>query len=675
MSLFLVVVAIAVRTTAFLAPKTHSSASTLAKSRSFGSTKNNAASSFVSSSTRLSLSPSFDSDSNDSYVFSKSRTDVRNFLTQRSIQSFVFLLNQCREEHTVRWLEKTLDFTSIDNYHGTGAFNLTKFPEWDSIFLDCVDRPEEVMMIQTRQRRRQRKLSGHNAYIESLKSLANTNEEKAIEDKKPTTTNRSFSTARNYLYSMKPITSPPSTTKKPKAFNITNEKLSGTSNYLDSLSSPPASAFSLTTSLTSSKKIDPIRSNENEPTQKDDLMLVNGGEKSQGGGNVKHSEKPKKKPVQRKTFAPGRSTSYLERLSAISNAVSSGDDSNVVRDEKEKSKQSTELSKNPYLDEKINEIELSIDPPALVRRILSVREQLSKEWVEDLEILIKLNDEIAENFEEYNNKATTKDDEEDDCDEEGNLKIDNIDKKAEDKDHDKNLSDLDLLLKALVAPLDKDSHPRLSSISSNKPFESDAKQDDPDGKKFETVFDRSILNTWSQSLWSPKRSSSPYRKANFDLLLLLATQESIHHILNSYKKDDTIRPETKEWLLNFYTENVNEYFDGHQTCARSEDFLEQMLKSPRTVIETNNDILAWVDPANVAEDVVRERSEVILDWMRVAETILDEHTDLRRLLFTNMVSKSIPDESLSDTILMAVKNDAKEDSSTNSPTEIFGAFE
>jgi len=74
-------------------------------------------------------------------------------------------------------------------------------------------------------------------------------------------------------------------------------------------------------------------------------------------------------------------------------------------------------------------------------------------------------------------------------------------------------------------------------------------------------------------------------------------------------------------------------------------------------------------------DVVRERSEVILDWMRVAETILDEHTDLRRLLFTNMVSKSIPDESLSDTILMAVKNDAKEDSSTNSPTEIFGAFE
>ena len=35
----------------------------------------------------------------------KARTDVRNFLTQRSIQSFVFLLGQVRDEHTARWME------------------------------------------------------------------------------------------------------------------------------------------------------------------------------------------------------------------------------------------------------------------------------------------------------------------------------------------------------------------------------------------------------------------------------------------------------------------------------------------------------------------------------------------------------------------------------------------
>ena len=60
----------------------------------------------------------------------------------------------------------------------------------------------------------------------------------------------------------------------------------------------------------------------------------------------------------------------------------------------------------------------------------------------------------------------------------------------------------------------------------------------------------------------------------------------------------------------------------------------------------------------------------------MAETILDEHTDLRRLLFTNMISKSIPDESLSDTILSVVKQETKEeDSIPNSRTGIFGAFE
>ena len=33
------------------------------------------------------------------------RTDVRIFLTQRAIQSFINLLITCRDPHTVRWLE------------------------------------------------------------------------------------------------------------------------------------------------------------------------------------------------------------------------------------------------------------------------------------------------------------------------------------------------------------------------------------------------------------------------------------------------------------------------------------------------------------------------------------------------------------------------------------------
>jgi len=679
----LLLAAIAVGTTAFLAPKLHSSASALRKPQSNHFGRTNAAFSFASSSTYLSSSSSPGSDSNSGNAFPKARTDIRNFLTQRSIQSFVYLLNQCREEHTVQWLEKKLDFTSIDNFHGTGAFNQTKFPEWDSIFLDCIDSPEEVIVIQIRQRRRQRKLSGHNAYFESLKSSASTAKRKAKEGTKPRTTNPAFSTAMNYLDAMKPATIPSSTANKHQTSKTTGRRLSGSSNYLDNLSSSPASSSSQT------KKSIPIKKNDSKKTNEKESSLEYYGEKKNPTGvcntdkseeevNEKSSEKPQKKPTQCRIFAPGKNTSYLESLSTIFTAASSRDDSKDTTEERSKTKQSTEISKNPFLDEKAQEYELSIDPPALVRRILSVREQLSKEWVEDLDMLIQLNDEITESFEEYNNKAATKESEESDDDEDNNLKIverDAADEENGGKDDDESSSDLDALLKILVGPVDIDFDPdKTSFVSSNASLETDTEKACLDEKKCQTVFDRSILNTWSQSLWSPKRSSSPYRKASFDLLLLLATQESIHRVLNCYKKDNTIRPETHEWLFNFYADNVHDYFDGHQRYARSEDFLEEMVKSPRTLIETNDAILAWVDPASVAEDIVRERSEVTLDWMRVAETILDEHTDLRRLLFTYMVSKSFPDESMSDTILAAVKNEAEEDS-TSSPTEAFGVFE
>jgi hypothetical protein len=41
----------------------------------------------------------------DALARNKARTDVRSFLTQRAIQSFVYLLNKCRDPHTVNWME------------------------------------------------------------------------------------------------------------------------------------------------------------------------------------------------------------------------------------------------------------------------------------------------------------------------------------------------------------------------------------------------------------------------------------------------------------------------------------------------------------------------------------------------------------------------------------------
>jgi hypothetical protein len=44
----------------------------------------------------------------DALARNKIRTDVRLFLTQRALQSFIGVLHECRDPHTVQWLEVRL---------------------------------------------------------------------------------------------------------------------------------------------------------------------------------------------------------------------------------------------------------------------------------------------------------------------------------------------------------------------------------------------------------------------------------------------------------------------------------------------------------------------------------------------------------------------------------------
>eukprot|EP00751_Fragilariopsis_kerguelensis_P034694 CAMPEP_0170970008 /NCGR_PEP_ID=MMETSP0735-20130129/44321_1 /TAXON_ID=186038 /ORGANISM="Fragilariopsis kerguelensis, Strain L26-C5" /LENGTH=98 /DNA_ID=CAMNT_0011389593 /DNA_START=1 /DNA_END=293 /DNA_ORIENTATION=- len=59
-----------------------------------------------SSSSSLSSSSSSSRDVTDPafYLHDDARTDIRNLLTQRSIQQFMKLCEECRDPHTVAWL-------------------------------------------------------------------------------------------------------------------------------------------------------------------------------------------------------------------------------------------------------------------------------------------------------------------------------------------------------------------------------------------------------------------------------------------------------------------------------------------------------------------------------------------------------------------------------------------
>ncbi|KAL7541842.1 hypothetical protein ACHAXR_011268 [Thalassiosira sp. AJA248-18] len=104
--------------------------------------------------------------------------DLRLFVTQRCIQSFMFLLASTRDLHTVWWLDDVVQPITVNNYwdedddykpgsgdtfrandkglgskllnyHGLSALNTTMFPEWDSFFTSLLEEPDSVLRIKT----------------------------------------------------------------------------------------------------------------------------------------------------------------------------------------------------------------------------------------------------------------------------------------------------------------------------------------------------------------------------------------------------------------------------------------------------------------------------------------------------------------------------------------------
>jgi hypothetical protein len=151
------------------------------------------------------------------------------------------------------------------------------------------------------------------------------------------------------------------------------------------------------------------------------------------------------------------------------------------------------------------------------------------------------------------------------------------------------------------------------------------------------LFDRNMMSYLTNSIASQDRASSPLRRANLDLLLVLCTQESVHRVLKEYQEDkeDDMHMEKYEWLQSFYKTNVKEYFDGHEhSFGRADNFLETLMAQSAVAREKRNGGIYLINPISITEDILRERSMVAREWKSIIATIPDEHLDLRRILFS-----------------------------------------
>lgn len=237
--------------------------------------------------------------------------------------------------------------------------------------------------------------------------------------------------------------------------------------------------------------------------------------------------------------------------------------------------------------------EIDIDPASLVNRIISVREQISKEWTTDLETLFLTNDEILTSY---------------------------LDQQIDSREHEG--------------------------------------EDTKDEATITSSFNSSAIVFLTNSLGTQDRASSPFRRSNFDLLLLLSTQESVHRVLRDYSLMEDA--DDFDWLMEFYTDCVSEFFDGHgQAYGRADDFLTRLIESPPMAKRLSTDGISFIDPMKIVEDIIRERSDVAREWKEVTSDISHDHTDLRRLLLTRRLIESDDDTSAIPKIPNLPKNNKK----------------
>jgi hypothetical protein len=240
---------------------------------------------------------------------------------------------------------------------------------------------------------------------------------------------------------------------------------------------------------------------------------------------------------------------------------------------------------HPGAQDRYVEFQIDIDPPSLATRILSVREQIADEWVTDLETLRVSNDMILES---YNNKVKEAREAEN-CD---------------DASFDNN--------ECTVSP---ENRPRIFAYDRN-------------GQYF-------LRNTMAVN----DRASSMLRQGNFDLLALLATQESVHRVLRDYVDAGEELEASFEWFRGFYVERVAKFFDGDKEHGSSDDFLEELLLASPAVVAGKNGKMGLVDPLRIAEDILATRSNVAVEWRKIAMDTKDEHVTVRKELLEKQMAK------------------------------------
>ncbi|VEU43450.1 unnamed protein product [Pseudo-nitzschia multistriata] len=132
---------------------------------------------------------------------------------------------------------------------------------------------------------------------------------------------------------------------------------------------------------------------------------------------------------------------------------------------------------------------------------------------------------------------------------------------------------------------------------------------------------------------------SPLRRGNFDLLVLLATEEAIQRVLNRWQSKKSVGDldgsefVSYEFLEDFYKERQHLFQGPLPSYGKADDILEELLSSALS-FKGDGEV---INPTKIAEVVLRERERVALDWKDIALDSPQDHMKIQKLRLSRMM--------------------------------------
>ncbi len=251
--------------------------------------------------------------------------------------------------------------------------------------------------------------------------------------------------------------------------------------------------------------------------------------------------------------------------------------------------------------------------------MLSVRAKIATEFVQDFDLLIAANREILTSYnqksldarqkEECSKKETKKSKQKN---KKGNKKAENIDNEEEEDEYKRSMEPL-----------------QAGSMSSG---------DFNFGQRTIQTFERASVYMINNHPNFINPESTLLRSTSFDLLFLLSTQESIHRLLQSYKEAGEEKEVSFAWLLEYYNNSLEKYFDGNQSFGRADDWFDELLLTPPSLKNIDGN-LGFIDPLSILEDIIAIREKVAEEWKSLISLTPHEQESLRQAVFVKQMEK------------------------------------